>query len=957
MTALSTSSPDVVEFGVIESVGRRNAVIRWTALPIKTKQLTSVQRGVYLTPTTTKRARVAIPSTTLLGVPGATGRTRFHRATSLEGLHAGMRVLFAGTLTATGLKSEVISSSTGGHYHSLDSGRKPTLTSGARLRPMATTTQSDTKSFQGCGPVVGSTCDPQTNQLAFTDTLNYSDENDGNGRDLFSVGGFKDGFGTELGVYLKRIDVGFDMGQTVFNWPFQFSATAPDPFYQTERQGVGVQMTPETLGGSGLNNTYTFYQGFGYNLGFQFSFDWKTCAADVCGDVSSNPDEFFLPLFGSWNQTDSAAPMSGTNIDVPATECPSFSIGIPDVPLISAISVKFCFDFKLEGSNITSDVSVPSGGTLTDTSGATQSAINYSFDGANPGTANITPHANPVQLEFSKFYWAPTLDFGGYFVLGALANSVSYTFPTMTFSRGAWPMVGAASDLARVQLAPDNQPTSESFDLPTTPEPTSISYTGGTSGDYHDAATISGQLTAHSGAVLPNEPIYLSFNGEASQQCGTTNIYGAFSCTYTPQDNPTGSPYDLTLSFGGDTTTDGTYASTSDTESFTVNKEESSLSIGGDTSGTYGGSVSMNGTLLEDTSGPRVSGQPIDFNWGYQHCSPVPTTNSSGYASCSVTLTQGAGSYTAADSYSGNDYYLSSNNSHSVSVGQQPATITLDGSDANPVQVTSAGGTANPTVTASFADTLSAGDIQNAVVTYTLTPIGPGSTYTCTVTPSGAVQSNNYQSQSYTVSGSTNCPSTITETPSLGTSATSMTQAIKFTGVQTNVYILSVSVSGSYYTGGPVTGVTTIYDPSLGFTTGGGTVVNPNTGYRANFGFTAKYLKSGQTQGNVLYIEHRPSGDVMLKSNAMGSMTLVNTSSTPPSIAYIQGKATYQTTGNYSFLVTAIDNGNPGSKNDQFGLQVKDPSGAFVSDLTFPATGSTATAPAITNGNIVVPHK
>ncbi len=187
------------------------------------------------------------------------------------------------------------------------------------------------------------------------------------------------------------------------------------------------------------------------------------------------------------------------------------------------------------------------------------------------------------------------------------------------------------------------------------------------------------------------------------------------------------------------------------------------------------------------------------------------------------------------------------------------------------------------------------------------------------------------------------------------TTRTSVDSTIVFPSVQTNVYLLTLAGSGSYYTGGPVSGTTTIYDPSLGFTTGGGTVTNPNTGVKASFGFVAKYLKSGQTQGNVVYIEHRASGDVMLKSNSMGSMTLVNTGS-KPYIAYIQGKATYQGAGNYSFLVTAVDNGEPGINSDRFGLQVKDPSGAIVSDLTFPTSGPSTGAPTISGGNISVPH-
>jgi len=54
-----------------------------------------------------------------------------------------------------------------------------------------------------------------------------------------------------------------------------------------------------------------------------------------------------------------------------------------------------------------------------------------------------------------------------------------------------------------------------------------------------------------------------------------------------------------------------------------------------------------------------------------------------------------------------------------------------------------------------------------------------------------------------------------------------------------------------------------VYDPSLGFVTGGGTVMH--NGVPANFAFSAKYLKNGQTQGSLLYLEHRASGDVVLK--------------------------------------------------------------------------------------------
>ena len=41
-----------------------------------------------------------------------------------------------------------------------------------------------------------------------------------------------------------------------------------------------------------------------------------------------------------------------------------------------------------------------------------------------------------------------------------------------------------------------------------------------------------------------------------------------------------------------------------------------------------------------------------------------------------------------------------------------------------------------------------------------------------------------------------------------------------------------------------------VYDPSLGFVTGSGTVLH--NGVLANFGMNAKYLENGQIQGSLV---------------------------------------------------------------------------------------------------------
>lgn len=935
-------SADVMEFGRIGAVHGRTVSVRWISMRTAIKNASRVYKNSLLTPTRTAGARVAIPTGALLQLPDANGRLRAGRATSLRGLRPGMDILLAGTFKRGHLVVSALSSLTGGQVHSLaSSGVRPRVTSGIRrLGPRV----SQNGEFKGCGPVVGSTCDPKTNQLAFDKRFDFTNNGSSNGVDIFDLGVFT--------VYIQSIDVGFDLGQTNFDWPFTFSATPPDPFYQTENQAVGIQVTPQTLSGQ---DQFTFYNGFGFNIGFDFYLTY------VGG--STDPGPFYLPLMGSFSQTNSAAPMQGQSLAVKTTECPGISVGIPDVPALSVMTFSFCFDYKLTGSNFQSDVSVPSGGALTDLYGNSQSSMSYQFDGTNPQTAYITPNAGVTTLRFGNFYWAPTLDFGGHFRLSGptgLGGIVKYDFPGWTFSSGAWPMIGTADQLAQIQLAPDNQPVTEDLNMDTTPEPTYISYSGPATGDYHDAFTISGNLVDRLSRGISGMTVFYSFNNESVTQCGsTTTDSGAFSCSYTPTGSDGAGNYPIKLSFVGATNTNGTYASSTFSPTFTVTSEDSSLTIGGDTSGAYGGSVGLNGTLTEDNvveageslPGPAVAGRTVNFNWGSQSCSPQPTTDSSGYAACSLTLAQPAGSYTAGDAFNGDSFYQPSGNSRSVSISRQAATITLNAANVNPVKVDAPGGTASPAITATVTDTLPAGNIGNAVTSFTLTPIGPGTTYNCTVTPTGATVSNGYVPTGYTISSTTGTGCPVSLTQAFNSGHTSVTDTIVLPAVQTNVYTLSVSVGGDYYTGGPVTSVETMYDPSLGFVSGGGTVINPITGFPASFGYVAKYVSNLQLQGSVNFVEHRPTGNVTLKSGAIKSLTVVNTGG-PPSVAYIQGTASVQNAPGYRFLVAVFRGAGPRSSTDQFGLRVLGPSGLPVSDLTFPASGPTTGSPFLTGGTI-----
>ncbi len=170
------------------------------------------------------------------------------------------------------------------------------------------------------------------------------------------------------------------------------------------------------------------------------------------------------------------------------------------------------------------------------------------------------------------------------------------------------------------------------------------------------------------------------------------------------------------------------------------------------------------------------------------------------------------------------------------------------------------------------------------------------------------------------------------------------TASATFTSVPVNVYHITISVGGNYYTGSAES-VLAVYDPSLGFTTGGGKVIH--NGVLSEFGFNVKYLKNCNMQGQMMFVEHRATGDVTVKSNAMNSLSIVKGTAGNGSTAVIVGKATVNGVGNYRFRTTVVDNGEPGT-NDKFGLQVTNPAGEAVADLTFsPIT--------LSGGNIQVP--
>jgi hypothetical protein len=328
-------------------------------------------------------------------------------------------------------------------------------------------------------------------------------------------------------------------------------------------------------------------------------------------------------------------------------------------------------------------------------------------------------------------------------------------------------------------------------------------------------------------------------------------------------------------------------------------------------SGQYSDRVTLTATISPDTASGTVQ------FWVNGSAVGSPVTVSGGVATYDYTigLPVKAGGYSVEVQFTSTDPgYLNSTGTGTLTVSRENATVTPRSNNPLAVKVSTSGGTAaSITLVANIsevADDTSLGDIGNAVpVTFTLRPLAGGSTITKVATVSGS-------------------------------GAGPLVASVTLTNLPVNVYDVSIGIGGNYYTGSAETCLA-VYDPSLGYVTGAGTVTRG--GVAANFAFNAKYVKGGQLQGSLFYIEHRVGGDVVLKSNAMGALAIVGNK------AVLTGKATLGGVGNYKFQATVLDNGDPGS-SDQFGLQVTDPSGAIVTSLTFnPLT--------LSGGNIVVPHK
>ena len=200
-------------------------------------------------------------------------------------------------------------------------------------------------------------------------------------------------------------------------------------------------------------------------------------------------------------------------------------------------------------------------------------------------------------------------------------------------------------------------------------EDTLVTYSGTTTSEYHDAATVQAVLTdPDSGLPISGKAVtFVLGSGGGTETCAaTTNGAGLAVCSVTP--NQAAGSYTLTASFAGD----AFYAASAASPAFIITHEQTTIQFTASSPTVIANShpVTFFATLLEDGTTPPVPfGQVVTFTLGSgvtaQTC--AGTTNSAGLATCAIAIVnQPLGPNTVGVAFAGDPYYLPSSASEAV---------------------------------------------------------------------------------------------------------------------------------------------------------------------------------------------------------------------------------------------------------------------------------------------------
>jgi hypothetical protein len=407
------------------------------------------------------------------------------------------------------------------------------------------------------------------------------------------------------------------------------------------------------------------------------------------------------------------------------------------------------------------------------------------------------------------------------------------------------------------------------------------------------------------------------FDGSAQTPCSVTVTgAGGLSLTATPDysNNTNAGTATASYTYAGD----ANHTGSDDSENFTIDRASSTTTV------TCPASVIFDGSAQTPCSVTVTGAGGLSLT-----ATPDYSNNTN------------AGTATASYSYGGDENHTGSSDTKnftidpasSVTIVTCPTSVTFTGSAQTPctATVTGAGGlnlTPTPThsnninVGTATASYTYAGDANHTVSTdsenFTISPaLG-------TIVLSNLVQA--FTGSPLQPNATTN-PAGIGYTLTFG-SATATSTTSTFVPSAPGVYTVVATIANPNYMPVTDTALFVIYDPSGGFVTGGGWINSPvgacsfaactnDTVGKANFGFNSKYQKGAtRPTGNTEF--QFQAGGLNFKSTDYEWLVVSGTTK-----AQFKGSGTINGSGNYGFILTAIDGNNFGiAKPDAFRIKI-----------------------------------
>jgi hypothetical protein len=304
----------------------------------------------------------------------------------------------------------------------------------------------------------------------------------------------------------------------------------------------------------------------------------------------------------------------------------------------------------------------------------------------NPGTGNYSEPTTVSGVLQDTITNTPIVGEPVTFVLDGTETCTGTTDATGTASCSIAPGEPAATYTVTGSFGGDTTqplqliPSNGSASFIVTPQPTTLTYTGGTAAQNGQPLTVSGVLTTETNAPMGSQPVTFTLgSGTTAQTCSAvTTSTGTASCVINVTGQPQG-PIPVTDTFGG-----SSYYQPS-TASSTVNLPEGTTLTVSPGSGTYGSPGTVSGTLVNTVTNAPVPNEPVTLTVnGTQTC--TATTNASGVASCPVTPNEPGGTYTLTGSFGGDTTtvptLLPSTGKSTFTENKAPTTVTYTGSTA-----------------------------------------------------------------------------------------------------------------------------------------------------------------------------------------------------------------------------------------------------------------------------------